>query len=473
MNHRRRVEEFRRIVRMNSTLTQGNEEVANYAASLMKMRGLTTQLQWVSHSQDEISKRQFNAIGTLGDPLVDRKTKRGLLLLSPLDTTLPGVVQHWTKNSGDPFELNESEGHCTGLGVLQGKLDFLAKLTALEKLREKKIKTPVYLVGTCGFQQSFLGAKYLMKSLMVNPKWVLAYSPTQNRVSSAQKLQFQLKVQIGFQTVEKDARGYHRRVDLFVVGKAAHPSTQDRGKNAILLLTSFLEDLRQAGFDYRLTRFQSGTDLNRIPDQAYGQFFLTNHLFEDFKRFFRDKTQNADKEKNFRVELGGLGDSGVTFLPKEVTDCVFRVSHSFEQEGQTLVQINQRDRVIELRFNMFFDSNCDASEKVTSIKSIISETASHHPVLTIDSTVERVNPVTESELSEFGKNVVSISGKSSQNFVSLPNEASVYLSGGFDAISYGAGSVDDGLCGPEETLLLKDWEDSVSFYEKLITEYAL
>lgn len=475
MNHRRRVEEFRRIIRMNSTLTQGNEEVANYALSLMKMRGLMTQLQWVSHSQDEISKRQFNAIGTLGDPLVDRKTKKGLLLLSPLDTTMPGVVQHWTKNSGDPFELNEADGKCTALGVLQGKLDFLAKLTALEKLREKKLKIPVYLVGTCGSQSSFLGAKYLMKSLMVNPKSVMVYSPTGNKVSSTQKLQFQLKVQTGFQTVEKDARGYHRRVDLFVVGKAMHPSVAEKGKNAILLLIGFLEELRQAGFDYRLTRFQSGMDLNKTPDQAYVQFYLTNHLFEDFKRFFRERTQMSEKEKNFRVELGGLGDAGVTFLPQEVTECVFRVSHCFEENEQTLVQINQRERMIELRFNLFFAPDSDASKKISEIKNTISEVAHHHPILTIDSHVERVNPNTQTELSEFGKNAASISGKhsSSDPVVSLPNEASIFLSGGFDAVSYGAGKIEDGLCGPEETLLVDDWEKSVHFYEKLITDYVL
>lgn len=473
MNHRRRVEEFRRIIRMNSTLTQGNEEVANYVLSLMKMRGLQTQLQWVSHSQDDISKRQFNAIGTLGDPLVDRKTKKGLLLLSPLDTTLPGVVQHWEKNSGDPFELNETDGVCTGLGVLQGKLDFLAKLTALEKLREKKLKAPVYLVGTCGFQSSFLGARYLMKSLVVNPKNVLVFSPTENKVSGSQKLQFQLKVQIGFQTVEKDARGYHRRVDLFVVGKAAHPVLDDHGKNAISLLTCFLEELKQAGFDYRLTRFQSGADLNRVPDQAYGQFFLTNHLFEDFKRFFRDRTQMSEKEKNFRVELGGLGDAGVTFLPQEVTECLFRICHCFEQSGQTLVQINQRDRMIEVRFNLFFDPDSNATEKITEIKNTIAEVAHHHPVLTIDSNVERVNPTTKGDFSDFGKLAADTAGKGGASQVSLPNEASVYLSNGFDAISYGAGSVENGLGGPNENLSVEDWEKSVQFYEKLIMEYVL
>ena len=44
------------------------------------------------------------------------------------------------------------------------------------------------------------------------------------------------------------------------------------------------------------------------------QFYLTSHQFEDFKRFFRESVEAGRIRDLFRVELGGVGDTGVQFL---------------------------------------------------------------------------------------------------------------------------------------------------------------
>src|ERR1044072_9335007 len=134
---KRFLEEARRIIRINSVSANGNEEIANYAAALMQDRGLKTQIQHVTHSNEDISKRQFNVIGIMGDPLSDRKIRKGLLLNTHLDTVGTGLPENWTETSRDPFASTMKDGKIYGLGSADVKLDFLCKLHAIEKFREK------------------------------------------------------------------------------------------------------------------------------------------------------------------------------------------------------------------------------------------------------------------------------------------------------------------------------------------------
>ena len=104
----------------------------------------------MTHSLEGVSKRQFNVIGILGDPLVDRKIRKGLLLNTHLDTVSPGRPENWTETGGDPYSAMITENRIYGLGSADVKLDFLCKLHAVTRFRERKLKQPVYLVGTCG-----------------------------------------------------------------------------------------------------------------------------------------------------------------------------------------------------------------------------------------------------------------------------------------------------------------------------------
>src|SRR3954453_23046029 len=111
---KRFLEEARRMIRINSVSVNGNEEIANFVAALMQDRGLKAQVQHVTHSNEEISKRQFNVIGIMGDPLSDRKIRKGLLLNTHLDTVSPGITQNWTETNGDPFSATVKDGKIFG-----------------------------------------------------------------------------------------------------------------------------------------------------------------------------------------------------------------------------------------------------------------------------------------------------------------------------------------------------------------------
>src|SRR6476620_11307300 len=119
---KRLLDEAKRMIKANSVTPNGNEELANYCHSLLQERGFKASLQQVTHSIDEFSKRQFNVIGVLGDPLVDKKIRKGLLLCTHLDTASAGLPEHWTETGGDPFAVTVKDGKVFGLGVAEAKL---------------------------------------------------------------------------------------------------------------------------------------------------------------------------------------------------------------------------------------------------------------------------------------------------------------------------------------------------------------
>ena len=211
---KRLVDEAVRLIKISSISGAGNEEVANYAFSLMESRGLKTTLQQISHSYENISKKQFNVLGILGDPLVDRKIKKGVLLVSSLDTADPGRSQAWTKTKHDPLSLSEQDGQIYGLGVTTGKIDFLCKLWATQKFRDAKLKMPVYLVGVGGSELGGLGAKFLIQSHALNPCAVVLGAPTSLSLVTQSPCYINVRVKILFHVVDRDARGFNRKVTL-------------------------------------------------------------------------------------------------------------------------------------------------------------------------------------------------------------------------------------------------------------------
>ena len=213
------LDQAKKMISIRSVTHDGNEEIANYVAGLMRAAGMKVQLQQVAHSLENCSKRQFNVIGILGDPLVDKKTKKGLLLNTHLDTVGPGLQENWTETGGNAFSATVREGKIFGLGSADVKLDFLCKLRAIEKFRERKLKMPIYLVGTCGEEVGMFGAKYLIKSMALNPKYVLVGEPSELRVVYAHKCYNIFRVSVGYNRLTRDAKGFNRRVVIEAFGK--------------------------------------------------------------------------------------------------------------------------------------------------------------------------------------------------------------------------------------------------------------
>ena len=488
---KRLLEEAKRMIRINSETSRGNEELANYVLTLLQDRGLKASLQQVTHSLDDISKRQFNVIGILGDPLVDRKIRKGLLLNTHLDTVSPGLSENWTETGGDPFAATLKDNKIYGLGSADVKIDFLCKLHALAKFRERKLKMPIYLVGTCGEEVGMFGVKYLIKSMALNPKFVMVGEPSDLKLVYAHKCLNIFRVSIGYQQIERDARGFNRRIDLHSFGKSAHSSYPHLGTNAILEALNFLKRASDAGFEFRFTQFDGGDTINKVPDRALMQFYLSSHQFEDFKRFFRE----ANEGKNFRVDLGGIGDTGVRFLPDALYTCLMEVveffktiSRDFEKAKDETYnppfstinfgKLKQTPGGLTLHFDLRLLPDLVPDSIQDHVQKGIQAIASRYPSLNITATRERINPglnmTLKHELVQLCKDAMKEAGVEPKlDKKATSTEAAQYFQAGYEAVVFGPGLSQGNSHSPNEHNLLDQIEKAVLFYEKLVEKVCL
>jgi len=443
------------MIRLNSITANGNEELANYCLSLLQESGLKASLQQVSHSVDEFSKRQFNVIGVLGDPLVDKKIRKGLLLSTHLDTVSPGLLENWVETGGDPFASTVKDGKVYGLGAAEAKLDFLCKLRAAAKFREKKLRMPIYLVGTCGQEAGMFGARYLIKAGTLNPKYVVIGAPTDLKTVYAHKSNAIFKVSINYQQVERDARGFNRRIDLHSFGKSAHAAYPETGINAIQEAMGFLQRAGDNGFELRFTKFDGGDTVNKVPDKALMQFYLTSHQFEDFKRFFREVVRAEGKERGFRVELGGVGDTGVRFLPDVLFPCMMGISGFFQSIAADFAKVKdetynpphstvcfgrlrQGISAVTLEFDARLLPDLVLDEIEKHVQKGIQKIAGNYPSLNISVSKDRMSPglsmTPEHELVRLCRDTMEDSGiEPVIDKKSTATEAAQYFQAGYEA----------------------------------------
>lgn len=492
---KRLLEEAKRMIRLNSVTSNGNEELANFCHSLLQERGFKASLQQVTHSIDEFSKRQFNVIGILGDPLVDKKIRKGLLLSTHLDTVSPGIAENWNETGGDPFAATLKDGKIFGLGAAEAKLDFLCKLKAASKFRERKLRMPIYLVGTCGEEVGMFGARYLIKAGTLNPKHVLVGGPTELKTVYAHKSQLLFKVSIGYQQVERDARGFNRRIDLHSFGRSAHAAYPHLGSNAIQESMAFLQRATDNGFEIRFTKFDGGDTVNKVPDRALMQFYLTSHQFEDFKRFFREVVRSEGKERAFRVELGGVGDMGVRFLPDILFPCMLGVIQFFREMTLDFGKVKddsynpphstinfgtlkQGLSKVDLHFDTRLLPDLVTDEIEKHVIQGIQKLAASYPSLNISVVRERMTPGLslgpDSELVRICRDAMEQAGiEPAIDKKSTATEAAQFHQAGYDAVVFGAGSSHGNSHSPNEHNVVDQLEKAVAFYEKVIERSCL
>lgn len=489
------LEEAKAIIRIPSVSMDGNEELANWLIERMKNVGLKTQMQPVTHSIDGVSKRQFNVIGTLGDPLVNDKIKRGLLLNTHVDTVGTGLLTNWTETNGNPFQATVKDGKIFGLGSADVKLDFLCKLRAIEKFREKKLKQPVYLVGTCGEEIGMFGAKYLIQSKALNPKYVLVGEPSELHVVYAHKSLNIFKASIGFQMVAKDARGFNRRIRIESFGKSAHGSYPHLGKNAIHQLLDLIRDSSEQGYEMKFVRFEGGDSVNKVPDRALTEFYLTAHQFEDYKRFFRDLVSQTGMDAAFKLEAGGGDDVGIRFIPDSVFECASRISdyfrkishqfskitdttfnppHSTVNFGQMKQTLNGLELFMDLR--ILPDQSSDDIEK--EILKEVRTIASEYPMLNVTAAKQRGNSALgmtlEHELVRICKDAMLAAGLPVKlDKKATSTEAALYFKAGYEAVIFGPGVSVGNSHSPNEYQILDHLDSATAFYEKVIERVCL
>lgn len=474
-----------RLVGIESVTTAGTENLANYLSVLMQARGLSVQTQEVRHSIEGVSQRQFNVLGVVGDPLVDRKTRKGLLLMSHIDTATPGAVAHWTEGRKNPFHLELDNGTLTGLGVADAKLSFLCQLEAISQLRDAKFKVPVYLAGTCGEEMGTFGAKYLLQSGAVNPQRVLVGKPTQLRVVTSHPTSSVFEVQFGYSIIERGARGFNRRINLYAQGRAGHPAYPRSGESALSKLLEFVSNAVENGFELKFTKLEAGSIPSQIPDWAAAEIFLTSHQLEDFKRYFRE-AHAASGGKTFRIELGGTGDAGIRFLPAAVLPALVRLdqvtkefaSQNVAAGSMLMTQVRKVDVGTAVAFDVRLSPEIDAKAMQERLFGVWNAVAREFPKLNLRVNTRWSNPgLSIPEDHEWVRQVQAALGEAHLEKIAskgiFGSEASLFGAKGYDTVVFGPGMFEGNAHCPNENVSMQEVEKTIKFYETLIRRVCL
>ncbi len=492
---KRLLELSQKIIEIDSRTASGNEDLSNALQHMMHLTGLQVQTQQVFHSFEGVSKRQFNLIGILGDSLVDRKIRKGLLLLTHLDVGDWGLTQKWTATNSKPTAFVERDGKVYGQGAADAKLDFICKLNAIQKFREKKLKHPIYLVGTCGEQMGMFGCKYLIQSQALNPKFVLVGKPTGLCLMNGQKSQHRVAVEVGYHTMERGARGFNRKVTLHAFGQTASSAFPAQGSNAILSLLKFLQFSKESGFEIKMTTLQGGNAYGQIPDHARAEIFLTSHQHEDFKRFFREVSRESGQTSAFQIELGGPGDAGISFLPEEVFECLFDVLGEIGQvlEPHRSVQseayeiptlsssvnlLRQQPSRIDLVFDWRLLAPTSAKDVHIKFQEALRELSRRYPTLNLRSQIEKVSTGYEASSDS---EILSICGEAMEKADLMPNvglatlssEAGHFFEKEYPVLTFGPGNPRTSAQSPNESCSTEDLLSAQRFYEKVIEKVCL
>ncbi len=267
------------------------------------------------------------------------------------------------------------------------------------------------------------------------------------------------------------------------------------GSNAILASTRFLHLACENGFEMRFTRLDGGDTVNKVPDHAMTQFYLTSHQFEDFKRFFREMIRSEKKEKAFRVELGGVGDAGVRFLPDSLFPCLTEVVTFFQQvadelRGQTddtydpsfstmnFGQLKQRMGSLDMHFDIRLLPDFSADELVKKVQAGVQAIAARYPNLNLGVVRERTNPSLNMSLEDpllriCRESMAEAGIEPSFMKKATSTEAAQYFQAGYPAIVFGPGKSQGNSHSPNENNLLDQMEKAIDFYEKVIEKVCL
>lgn len=238
----------RRLIGCRSVTNEGTQQIAEMCAGMIP-----------SEKRLIPSKREGADQVNLVAKIRGRDSSLAPLVLNThLDTVPPGALELWTACDGDPFTARVGGDRIYGLGAADTKLDFAAKLFALQAIGTPR--RTVYLVGTFGEEHGLAGAKEIIEMAAV-PAGAIAFvgEPSRLEVITAHKGLLMFQLRLDFTPLRVSEQLEARR--LIFAGKAAHSSTPALGVNAIdLALQALSINLR-----LNLAEISGGTVVNVVP----------------------------------------------------------------------------------------------------------------------------------------------------------------------------------------------------------------
>lgn len=200
----------RQSVAIDSTPAHGSKEIMLWAAELARQRGLQVTVQTDFLGDIE----QLNLIiRPSQSSLIDSTAPatEEFLLQNHLDTVDPGPFQLWKDTDQNPFEAAIKDGKIFGLGVADGKVDFLCKLEALTEFQKKSrspmgCRLPPVLVATYGAHQGMVGALKMIRRKSFSAKIGLIGEATHLSLATSAPGFALVEIQVPFSPLEIQRR---------------------------------------------------------------------------------------------------------------------------------------------------------------------------------------------------------------------------------------------------------------------------
>lgn len=408
-------------IAINSETHVSNEELVRFLRPLLMECGLSV----MEYGVVEGSQRFINlvAFSHNSSPLVAFNTH--------LDTVSAGNPTSWTKTGGDPFRATISKSRVYGLGAADVKLDFLCKIMAAKLSHPWTY--PFCLVGTYGEERGLVGAVRLLGEKKIVPKMAIIGEPSNLELIYAHK--GHLVMSVAIPRPKTHAQATKKRWK----GKAAHSSTPELGRNA--LVRGLTECFKRG---QGIVWMDAGTNPNRIPDSCIME--VTRETNEATARLF----------------------ALVSCLSEISRDLLKRRDPRFSPATCTLslTQARTLDSAFEITFDVRFLPDVAIDALSNRLKTEISR-------LGLSTTFEDINyPLKgkkEGLLMKHASRLLKSCGVTPVcKTKASATEASVYQRAGAEALVFGPGVSIGNAHRPNEYNLIRHLDIAVRFYTRLM-----
>ncbi len=461
------IDAARELIAIDTSPDSGTREVAQW----LKTKAEQLNLDFLDQEDSFNGVEQSNVMISVKDLLQDEsKFNEDFLLVSHLDTVDPGSGLLWTENQFNPFNLIIKDGYLHGLGVADGKLDFLCKLEALSQWQNseyqdrstKLIRRPV-LLGTYGEEIGMHGMlRYIRKNKNKNKaKYALIGETTDLNIIHGTKGYAVIEIKIPF---SKEEQAYRSQHDL-----SESATTQTRIFNATNLKEkggywSTKENAIDKIFKY-LLQIPEGIVLMEV-DAGVSHNVFPLHGMVEFDVVSGIQNTMAQKLKQLYYSLTELRGQFLRF-----NDAEFSPS----QPQLNISTIKTVEGELYLTAMFLFPplvTEIDYQNWLNQIKDYVQ--------LNLNGDIRLVDykkPYKISKDSDFIKKCLELSKENnlSCDLITLPktNESSLLSRIGVECISFGAGIREGNTHSPSEMVKISDLNLSVEFYKKALSKFCI
>jgi succinyl-diaminopimelate desuccinylase len=438
---------------LDSTPSQGNWAVAQFAAELGQSKGLAVEKMdevWGGLPQMNVLLRPKSS----GD-----ENKEEFLLQTHLDTPDPGPFGLWSKTGHNPFDAHIIEGKIFGLGAADAKLDFLCKLEALASFSNQKSwrVTPV-LAGTFCEEQGMVGALKLIRKNKIKAKKALIGEPSNLQLIRAGKGMAAVEIRVPFEADENQFRTDHNLRESSTThskifnGRSAHSSTPQLGDSAIKKVFEYMLLMPE---NLAIMEIEGGVNFNTVPASAYLEIDpVAGHKEPMAKKLTTIYQAICDLENEFL---------------------------QFEEEGfSPRIPTLNIGIIRTMDTHVFISGNCRMNPSVSfdiyqkwmsRLKEICEKTGAEFRV------TDYKEPFVTEMNSDFIRGCLEdlkglgLGGEPTSQ--PSTNEASLFSRVGIECLCFGAGRREGNIHTPSEHVEIQELYSAIEFYKKAITRFCL